>query len=48
MKEVKGNVKYFLDRNKFFNDKFKEYNIKTYATSFDREKVLKKIISSLE
>ena len=46
--ELKGNIKYFLDRNKFFNDKFNEYNIKTYDTSFDRDKVLKKIISSLK
>lgn len=46
--ELKGNIKYFLDRNTFFNDKFKEYNIKTYDTSFKREKVLKKIIDSLE
>ena len=47
-KELKGNVKYFLDRNRFFNDKFKEYNIKTYDTSFDREKILRKVIDSLE
>ena len=47
-KELRGNIKYFLDRNIFFNNKFKEYNIKTYDTSFDREKVLKKIISSLK
>ena len=46
--ELRGNVNYFLDRNKFFNDKFKEYNIKTYDTSFDRKKVLKKVIDSLE
>ena len=46
--ELRGNVNYFLDRDKFFNDKFKEYNIKTYDTSFDRQKVLKKVIDSLE
>ena len=46
--ELRGNVNYFLDRNKFFNDKFKEYNIKTYDTSFDRKKVLKKVMDSLE
>lgn len=46
--ELKGNIKYFLDRNKFFNDKFKEYNIKSYDTSFDRKKVLKKVMDSLE
>ena len=45
---LRGNVNYFLDRNKFFNDKFKGYNIKTYDTSFDRKKVLKKVIDSLE
>lgn len=46
--ELRGNVNYFLDSNKFFNDKFKEYNIKAYDTSFDRKKVLKKVIDSLE
>ena len=45
--ELRGNIKYFIDRNKFFNAKFKEYNIKTYDTSFNREEVLKKIIISL-
>ena len=46
--ELRGNVNYFLGRNRFFYDKFKEYNIKTYDTSFDRQKVLKKVIDSLE
>lgn len=46
--ELRGNVNYFLDRNKFFNDKFKEDNIKKYDTSFDRKKVLKKVMDSLE
>ncbi len=46
--ELRGNIKYFLDRNKFFDDKFKEYDIKTYDTSFDREKTLNKIINSIK
>ena len=43
--ELKGDVKYFIKKNKFFNDKFKEYNIKSYDTSHDREKVLSEIVS---
>ncbi len=43
--ELKGNIEWFIKRNKFFNNKFKEYNIKTYDTSFDRDKVLEQIVS---
>ena len=46
--ELRGNIKYFFERNAFFNDIFREYQIKTYDTSLDREKVLKKIVSSLK
>lgn len=46
--ELKGNVKYFLDRNKYFNDMFKKYGIKTFDTSFEREQVLNDIVSLLE
>lgn len=42
--ELKGNVRYFVEKNKFFNDKFKEYNIKSYDTSDNRDDVLRKII----
>lgn len=45
--ELKGNVKYFIDRNKYFNEKFKQYNIETYDTSFNREKVIAEIINKL-
>lgn len=45
--ELLGNVKYFLERNKFFNDKFKKYNIKTYDTSFDRNNIINKVINDL-
>ena len=45
--ELLGNVNYFLERNKFFNDKFKEYNIKTYDTSFDRDNIINNIINDL-
>ena len=44
--ELKGNVEYFLERNKFFDEMFKKYNITTYDTSFDREAVLSSIIDS--
>lgn len=43
--ELRGNVRYFIDRNRFFNDKFKEYGIESFDTSFDREKVLERILS---
>lgn len=42
--ELRGNAGYFIERNKFFNEKFKEYNITSYDTSVDREEVLNKII----
>lgn len=43
--ELKGNIKYFIKRNKFFDEKFKEYNIKTYDVSSNRDKVLEEIVS---
>lgn len=43
-KELNDNVRYFIKRNKYFDNKFKEYNIKTYDTSFDRNKVLDEIV----
>ena len=42
--ELRGNSTYFVERNKFFNDKFKEYEIISYDTSFDREEILNEII----
>ena len=46
--ELKGNVKYFIERNKYFNEMFKKYNITSYDTSYDRDKVLDNIINALE
>lgn len=46
--ELKGNVKYFIDRNKYFKDKFKEYNIETYDVSINREEVLDEIIKIIK
>ncbi|MDD3341015.1 MAG: hypothetical protein PHN72_02280 [Bacilli bacterium] len=46
-KELKGNVQYFIQKNQYFAKMFKEYNIKNYDVSKDREKVLNKIITDL-
>ncbi len=46
--ELYGNVKYFLERNEWFSKMFKEYNILTFDTSVDREKVMDKIIEELK
>ena len=43
--ELKGNVRYFIDRNKYFNEKFKKYNITTYDTSYNRDKILDEILN---
>lgn len=45
--ELRGNSTYFVERNKFFNDKFKAYDITSYDTSFNREKILNEIIKSI-
>lgn len=45
--ELKDNVKYFIESNKYFDSKFKEYNIKTYDVSNNREEILNKIIEDL-
>lgn len=45
--ELRGNSTYFVERNKFFNDKFREYGIISYDTSFNREDVLNKITSDI-
>lgn len=42
--ELRGNVRYFIDRNEYFTDKFKQYNIESYDTSYDRDNVLDEII----
>ena len=46
--ELKGYVRYFIDRNKYFNEMFKKYEITTFDTSIDRDKVLNEIIDNLE
>lgn len=46
--ELKGNVRYFIDRNKYFNEMFKKYEIPAFDTSFDRDKVLSEIIYNLD
>ena len=46
--ELRGNVKYFIERNKYFNEKFEEYNIDFYDTSYNREDVLSEIVSKYE
>lgn len=38
----------FVEKNKFFNEKFKEYGITSYDTSTDRETVLRSITENLE
>lgn len=45
-KELKENVKYFIKRNNYFNEKFKEYNIISYNTSQNREIVLNEILKN--
>ncbi len=46
--ELRENVRYFIDRNKYFNEMFKKYEIATFDTSFDRDKVLSDIINNLD
>ena len=46
--ELKNSVKNFILKNKCFDEKFKQYNIKSFDTSFDRDKVLNDIVSNLE
>ena len=43
-----ADAKYIINKNKIFNEKFKEYGIRSYETSHDREQVLDKIISDLK
>lgn len=44
--ELRGNVRYFLERNYFFHQKFEQYHIKTYDVSHRREEVLETICSN--
>ena len=45
--DLRGSVRYFIKRNKYFNDKFLEYGIKTYDVSKNREEVLSLICNEL-
>ena len=45
--ELKGNVRYFIERNKYFNEMFKQYRIRSFDTSFNREQIMDQIIDSL-
>ena len=46
--ELKGNSEYFIKRNRYFDEKFKKYDIKTFDTSKNREKVLKQALKYIE
>ena len=45
--ELKGNVDYFIERNNFFDEQFKKYDIKTYDVSTDRKKIFDVIIKDI-
>ena len=47
LEDLRGSVRYFIKRNKYFNDKFLEYGIKTYDVSKNREEVLNLICNDL-
>ena len=47
LEDLRGSVRYFIKRNKYFNDKFIEYGIKTYDVSNNREEVLDLICNEL-
>lgn len=42
--ELSGNVRYFIDRNRYFAEKFKQYNITSFDTSYNRDSVLDEIL----
>lgn len=44
---LKEDAKYIINKNKIFNEKFKEYNIRSYETSSNREQVLDDIVLDL-
>ena len=46
--QLKEDVKYFIKRNSWFNKKFKEYDIKTFDTSKNREGILDNTIKYIE
>ena len=46
--DLMGDARYIIEKNKIFNEKFHEYNIKSYDTSHNREDVLNKIVADLK
>ncbi len=45
--ELKNNIEYFIESNKYFNRKFIEFKIKRYDVSKDRKKLLTEIINKI-
>lgn len=45
--ELKGNIRYFIQRNKLFQEKFIKYGIKSYDISTDRENTINTICKEL-
>jgi len=46
--ELKGNVRYFIERNNYYKEKFKKYGIKTIVSSNDRDKVFTEFVETLK
>ena len=46
--ELKGNIRYFIERNNYFKEKFQKYGIKTFTTLFNRENTFNEILHDLE
>lgn len=46
--DLKKDVNVFIERNKYYNDKFVKYEIKTYDVSEDRTATINKIIEDLK
>lgn len=47
-KELKSNVDYFIESNKYFNSKFIKHNIKTYDVSDNRDNTFTQIINDIK
>jgi len=46
--ELEENVNYFIENNKYFNEKFKKYNIKAYDVSDNRDIIFEEIIKDIK
>ena len=42
---LKSHAEHFVERNQYFSEMFKKYNIKTFNTAFDRTKTFEDIIN---